>query len=53
MGKTLSEPDQTKEGPVEARLVLTGADIVGIGPDAELLVGGKNHYPKGLRWVSE
>ena len=43
MGKTLSEPDQTKEGPVEARLVLTGADIVGIGPDAELLVGGKNY----------
>lgn len=28
---------------LKARLVLTGADIVAIGPDAELLVGGKNY----------
>ncbi|MEG2004667.1 MAG: PEP/pyruvate-binding domain-containing protein, partial [Bilophila sp.] len=43
-------PSATKkrqsEVPVEdtvKRLVLTGADIVGIGEDAELLVGGKNY----------
>ena len=28
---------------VQKKLVLTGADIVGLGPDAELLVGGKNY----------
>ena len=28
---------------VQKKLVLTGADIVQIGPDAELLVGGKNY----------
>lgn len=28
---------------VTKKLVLTGADIVGIGADAELLVGGKNY----------
>lgn len=43
-------PSATKnrqdEVPVEdllKRLVLTGADIVRIGEDAELLVGGKNY----------
>lgn len=33
---------EAKEAP-QKKLVLTGADIVGIGPDAELLVGGKNY----------
>ncbi len=42
MGR-ISEPARTGGFPAENRLVLTGADIVGIGPDAELLVGGKNY----------
>lgn len=29
--------------PAARKLVLTGADIVSLGPDAELLVGGKNY----------
>lgn len=33
----------SKKDDVQKKLVLTGADIVGIGPDAELLVGGKNY----------
>ena len=49
-------PSATKnrqdEVPVEdllKRLVLTGADIVRIGEDAELLVGGKNYNTAGLK----
>lgn len=41
MGKKLSPADQ--ESAVDTRLMLTGADIVGIGSEAELLVGGKNY----------
>jgi len=35
--KAAAKPDLTK------KIILTGADIVAIGPDAELLVGGKNY----------
>ncbi|WP_302608702.1 hypothetical protein, partial [uncultured Desulfovibrio sp.] len=28
---------------IQKKLVLTGADIVSLGPEAELLVGGKNY----------
>lgn len=52
-------PSATKkrqsEVPVEdtvKRLVLTGADIVGIGEDAELLVGGKNYNTALISRVS-
>lgn len=32
-----------KEEDLTKKLILTGADIVSIGPDAEVLVGGKNY----------
>ncbi|MBD5607640.1 MAG: phosphoenolpyruvate synthase [Desulfovibrio sp.] len=43
-----SAPIETQDTPetpekLEEKLVLTGADIVKIGPEAELLVGGKNY----------
>ncbi len=44
-----SAPFETQDAPnqalekLEEKLVLTGADIVKIGPEAELLVGGKNY----------
>lgn len=41
MSKTESE--QTREMPLDDRFVLTGADIVEIGAEAEMLVGGKNY----------
>lgn len=38
-----SESETPTRHEVDKQLVLTGADIVGIGPEAELLVGGKNY----------
>ncbi len=45
MSNTPTTEETPTQQPQEVRekLVLTGADIVGIGPDAELLVGGKNY----------
>lgn len=50
MGKTQAEKPAAKGRPAEAdiaeltkKLILNGADIVRIGEDAELLVGGKNY----------
>ena len=48
MAKSPSKATQSKSKSsageaVQKKLVLTGADIVGLGPDAELLVGGKNY----------
>lgn len=40
---THSKPKTGSGEAVQKKLVLTGADIVGLGPDAELLVGGKNY----------
>lgn len=44
---TLNEPGKTQAKPSVAELrkqiVLTGSDIAAIGPEAELLVGGKNY----------
>ncbi|MBD5417583.1 MAG: phosphoenolpyruvate synthase [Desulfovibrio sp.] len=40
---THSKSKTSSNETVEKKLVLTGADIVGLGPDAELLVGGKNY----------
>ncbi|MBD5641698.1 MAG: phosphoenolpyruvate synthase [Desulfovibrio sp.] len=37
------EKKSPRKSSANGKLVLTGADIVGIGPDAELLVGGKNY----------
>lgn len=34
---------EKQPGAISEKLVLTGTDITGIGPDAELLVGGKNY----------
>ncbi|MDR1856452.1 MAG: phosphoenolpyruvate synthase [Desulfovibrio sp.] len=42
-GKSAGKPAGSAKDPVQKRLVLDGADIVGIGPEAELLVGGKNY----------
>lgn len=42
--KATHSKSKTNSGEaVQNKLVLTGADIVGLGPDAELLVGGKNY----------
>lgn len=42
--KATHSKSKTNSGEaVQKKLVLTGADIVGLGPDAELLVGGKNY----------
>lgn len=42
--KATQSKSKTNSGEaVQKKLVLTGADIVGLGPDAELLVGGKNY----------
>lgn len=40
-----TQQPKTKVAPesVQKKLVLTGADIVALGPEAELLVGGKNY----------
>ena len=49
MGKsTAAKPAQNKAKghtpeAIQKKLVLTGADIVQLGPEAELLVGGKNY----------
>ena len=40
---THSKPKTSSDEAVQKKLVLTGADIVGLGPEAELLVGGKNY----------
>ena len=42
-GKNASAPDQTDVSALQELLILTGADIVAIGEEAELLVGGKNY----------
>lgn len=42
--KATHSKSKTNSGEAaQKKLVLTGADIVGLGPDAELLVGGKNY----------
>lgn len=40
-----SQTPETKESveTIRNKLILTGADIVAIGPDAEMIVGGKNY----------
>ncbi|MEG2172153.1 MAG: PEP/pyruvate-binding domain-containing protein [Desulfovibrionaceae bacterium] len=40
---TTKRKGETSVEDITKKLVLTGADIVGIGTDAELLVGGKNY----------
>ena len=40
---TQSKSKTSSSEAVQKKLVLTGADIVGLGPEAELLVGGKNY----------
>ncbi|MGE9986197.1 PEP/pyruvate-binding domain-containing protein [Desulfovibrio sp. SGI.169] len=38
-----AKPKADSADSIQKKLVLTGADIVKLGPDAELLVGGKNY----------
>ena len=40
-----SQTSDTKESveTLRNKLILTGADIVAIGPEAEMIVGGKNY----------
>jgi len=38
-----AKPKSVSKAELTKNIVLTGADIVAIGPDAELLVGGKNY----------
>lgn len=38
-----NESASSKREAIQKKLVLTGADIVALGPEAELLVGGKNY----------
>ncbi len=38
-----AKPKAANKAELTKKIVLTGADIVAIGPDAELLVGGKNY----------
>ena len=40
---TSSDKDQTDVAALKQKRILTGADIVAIGEEAELLVGGKNY----------
>ena len=37
------KPKTAASESIQKKLVLTGADIVQLGPEAELLVGGKNY----------
>lgn len=38
-----AKPKTNASETIQKKLVLTGADIVKLGPEAELLVGGKNY----------
>ncbi len=46
---TKNRQDEVPVDDLLKRLVLTGADIVRIGTDAELLVGGKNYNTALIR----
>lgn len=41
--ETMNSANERHNSPLGKKLVLTGADIVELGPEAELLVGGKNY----------
>ena len=43
MAKTAATKKEESPEAIRKKLVLTGADIVAIGEEAELLVGGKNY----------
>ena len=50
--KTTSDKDQTDVAALKQKLILTGADIVAIGEEAELLVGGKNYNTAIISQIS-